>query len=372
MQVMHVVNPGMVGGLERVVQTLAAEQRAAGDDVHVAAVVGPEDADNANNFFGPLRSAGVDTHAVELPPRRYLRERAALIDICRRHRPAIVHTHGYRADLVDGGVAHAVDAASVTTIHGFTGGSAKNRCYEWLHRRAIRRFDAVVAVSRPLALQLVESGVPADRLHLVLNAWRPAAPPLARGGARDSLGIARNAFVIGWVGRVSHEKGLDVLIDAMASLRDLPIYLSVIGDGPARQSLEARARRRDVAERVMWHGFIPDADRLLGAFNVFVLSSRTEGSPMVLLEALATGVPIVATRVGGVPDLLRADEGSLVPPECPDAIADGVRHVFRNQEAEIARARAAQRRVAGSDRVGPWISSYDAVYQAAMARACAR
>jgi hypothetical protein len=135
MQVMHVVNPGVVGGLERVVQTLAAEQRAAGDDVHVAAVVGPDDADNADNFFGPLRSAGVDTHAVELPPRRYLRERAALIDICRRHRPAIVHTHGYRADLVDGGVAHAVDAASVTTIHGFTGGSAKNRCYEWLPPR---------------------------------------------------------------------------------------------------------------------------------------------------------------------------------------------------------------------------------------------
>ena len=300
-----------------------------------------------------------------------MRERTALAELCRKHRPAIVHTHGYRADLVDGGVARSVNAAAVTTVHGFTGGGARNRCYEWLQCRAFRRFDAVVAVSKPLVSRIVQAGVSADRVHFVQNAWRRSKPPLARTTAREALGIAPRQFAIGWAGRVSHEKGLDVLIDALGRLKQLPFQLSVIGDGPERAPLEQRARDLGIGERIRWHGFVPDADALFAGFDALVLSSRTEGTPMVLFEALAAAVPIIATKVGGVPDLLQEDESVLIEPEHPAALAAAIQQLFEQPCASRARACIARKRMTDADQIGPWIDGYNAVYSAAR-RAAAR
>src|SRR5713101_3623616 len=97
---------------------------------------------------------------------------AAMLELGRRLRPAVVHTHGYRPDVVDAGAARRLGIPTVTTVHGFTGGGWKNRFYERVQRRSHRRFDAVVAVSRPLVEQLLRDGVPPRRLHLVQNAWR--------------------------------------------------------------------------------------------------------------------------------------------------------------------------------------------------------
>jgi glycosyltransferase involved in cell wall biosynthesis len=371
-RVVHIVTPGVVGGLERVVQTLASEQHAAGADVHVAAIVSRGDGEVADRFLAPLRSAGVVGHRLELPPRSYRRERRELAALCRDIRPEIVHTHGYRADLVDGGVARTVGAAAVTTLHGFTGGGIRNRCYEALQRRAARGFDAVVAVSRPLACEMERAGVPAERVHFVPNAWRPSAPPLARAAARQSLGLPPNDFFVGWAGRLSHEKGLDVLLDALASLHPLPVNLAVLGDGPERPALEQRAARHGIGERVRWHGFVPEADTLFAAFDVFVLSSRTEGTPMVLFEALASAVPIVATRVGGIPDVITADEGTLIDPGHSLALASAIRSLYRDGDSARERAQLARARLNASNRLGAWVAEYDTAYTAAVAAAAAR
>lgn len=369
---MHVVSPGTVGGIERVVQVLAAEQQAAGGNVHVAAVVSRGDGADADRFLAPLKSAGVSVHRLEVPPRSYRRERAELTALCRELRPAIVHTHGYRANLVDGAVARRVGAAAVTTMHGFTGGSVRNRCYEALDRRAARRFDAVVAVSAPLARDMTAAGVRADRLHTVRNAWRRTAPPLERAAARSVLGIPPAQFTIGWAGRVSREKGLDVLIDALALRPASDVHLAVIGDGPERGAVEQRAARRGVAARTTWHGFVPNADTLFSAFDLFVLSSRTEGTPMVLFEALASAVPIVAARVGGVPDVLSGDAGLLVEPDQPEALADAIDSVVRDPDGARRRANAARDIVNAGESLGAWVAAYGAAYDAALRIAAAR
>jgi glycosyltransferase involved in cell wall biosynthesis len=369
LRVLHVVAPAAFGGLERVVQTLAIARHQAGGDVRVAAIVTEESTQAADGFLDPLRAAGVPVHPVELPPRRYLRERAAVKELCRQHRPHVVHTHGCRPDLVDGGIAHSVDAASVTTVHGSTGGGARERLYESLQRRSFRWFDAVVAVSRPLAHQLVQSGVTAKRVHFVPNAWQSRHPPLSRENARDALGIAEDAFAVGWSGRISHEKGLDVLIDAFASLPESSTYLSILGDGPEREELELRARRAGIAHRITWHGFVRDADAFATAFDVFALSSRTEGTPMVLFEAIAAGVPVIATRVGGVPEVIHPDEGVLVAPDNPLALASAIRKVQRQRSLAAARAQTVRERVAREYCVEPWIDRYEGIYRAAVGRA---
>ena len=369
MVILHVVAPSDVGGLERVVQGLACEQARAGHDVHVAAVLtGPE---SDHPFLPPLVRCGATVHVVKPGPRGYRRERRAVADLCHGLGPAVVHTHGYRPDVLDGGVARRAGLPVVTTVHGFTGGDTKNRVYEWLQCRALRRFDAVVAVSSPLKTRLVRVGVPEERVHVVQNAfvpdaWQGARPALDRAAARRALGLGVGArdFVVGWVGRLSHEKGADVLLDALGKVGDVPVVAALVGDGVARRPLEERARRLELNGRVRWCGAVPDAGALFRAFDLFVLSSRTEGTPMVLFEAMDAGVPVIATSVGGVPETVSPREALLVPPERPEALAAALREAYDAPAAMRARADCARERLVAFA-AKPWARRYEAVYRAA-------
>src|SRR5439155_136427 len=111
--------------------------------------------------------------------------------LCARLQPDVVQTHGYRPDVLDAGAARRLGIPVVTTVHGYTGGSWRNRLYERLQRRAFRRFDAVVAVSQRLADSLTHDGVPRDRVHLIRNAWAGAEPLLDRDAARRAPGEGR-------------------------------------------------------------------------------------------------------------------------------------------------------------------------------------
>ncbi len=183
MVIVHVVAPAEFGGLERVVQMLGGGLRGLGHEVHVAAVLPA--AATGDPFLAPLSGAGVYTHRIVVPARAYRRERAAIAALCRAVRPDAVHTHGYRPDVVDAGVARHLRIPVVTTAHGFTGGPLRNRVYEYLQRRAFRRFDAVVAVSRVLAADLTRARVPQSRIHTVPNAWRRRAGLADSAARRD-------------------------------------------------------------------------------------------------------------------------------------------------------------------------------------------
>jgi glycosyltransferase involved in cell wall biosynthesis len=360
MVILHIVAPAEVGGLERVVHALVLGHRDRGHDVRVVVVL---DEDGLGHpFLGPLRRAGIQVFPLPLPPRRYLRERSFVGRLCRRARPDVVHTHGYRCDVVDGGSARAQGIPTVTTVHGFTGGGPKNRFYEWLQRRAFRRFDAVVAVSRKQVDQLKEAGVEPERIHVLPNAWQSRNSIFDRAEARRRLGVSNGTFSIGWVGRLSQEKGLDVLIDSLGCLGDMPVEIAVVGDGRERGEWEERAAAAGLNSRLKWLGAVRDADRLFRAFDVFVLSSRTEGVPMVLFEAMAAGTPIVATAVGGVPDVVSCREALLVPPENAASLAGAIRAVRDDPDATTARVEAARRRLAGDFAVEPWLTQYEELY----------
>jgi glycosyltransferase involved in cell wall biosynthesis len=278
--------------------------------------------------------------------------------------PAVVHTHGYRADVLAAGVARSLGLSTATTVHGFTGGDLKNRMYEWLQRRSYRRYGAVVAVSRPLVELLAGSGVARRRIHLIPNAWSSGAAGLPRDEARRRLGVAEGVFLVGWVGRFGREKGADLLLEALARLRGSGVQAAIIGDGRERRALAVQADRLGLSECVRWHGAVPDAARLFSAFDCFVLSSRTEGTPMVLFEAMAARAPIVAARVGGVPDVVGPREALLVDPESPAALAAAVEQVRTDRADAERRAAAAEARLHTHFALGPWLDGYEAVYEA--------
>jgi glycosyltransferase involved in cell wall biosynthesis len=360
MKILHVVAPARYGGLERVVQGLAAGQVVAAHAVEVLVILDREEPDHP--FLRELRRDGVPYHPVVIPGRRYHRERAAVAEACRRLDAEVVHTHGYRPDVVDSGVARRLGLATVTTVHGFTGGGWKNRLYEGLQNRAFRRFDAVVCVSAAQLAALAGRGIETSHLKLIPNAW--AGPePVSRAEARRVLGLADDRPWVGWVGRLTREKGADLLVECLSELADVRLGVSVIGDGPERQRLQRRATELNLEAALRWHGAVSDAGRLMSAFDVVVLSSRTEGSPIALLEAMAASVPIVAAEVGGVPDMVSGAEALLVPPEDPKALAAALRRSLSEPAASKARGQAARLRLDREFRREAWVSRYQDVYE---------
>jgi glycosyltransferase involved in cell wall biosynthesis len=364
MVILHLLAPTTAGGLERVVHSLALGQQARGHQVAVAAVLDAEV--EGHPFFPPLLRAGIPVHRLIVPPRAYGEERQAIAALVQALKPDVVHSHGYRTDVVDGGVIRRLGVATVATAHGFTTGSLKNRLYEFIQRRALRRFDGVIAVSQQLWDELGRAGVPAARLHLVPNAWTEIVEPMDRSDARAALGLAPDGFVIGWVGRMSREKGLEILVEALKDLGDLPLTLCAIGAGTERLPVEARARQLGVADRIHWPGLVAEAARYFRAFDVFALSSRTEGIPIALLEAIAADVPVVATRVGGVPTVVDESQALLVEPERPAALADAIRRVHDDPPAASMRVRAARGRLLASFAPDAWLERHEEVYRSAM------
>jgi len=362
-RVLHVIAPAPFGGLERVVQSLAAAQVQAGIDVRVLVLL-DQDAGGASHPFVAGLAAAIPRTIVTLPPRAYRRERRNVAAVCEEFRPTVVHTHGARVDVVDAPVARAIGAPIVTTVHGFTGGGLKNRAYEWLQRRSFRRMDAVVAVSRAQAAQLGRR-MPAGRVVVIPNAWDGRIPEAPRSEARRALGIPAEGFVAGWVGRFTDEKGADLFLDALAHVPggSSTVHGALLGAGARQTALRARAERLGLGARVTWCGSVPDAGRWFRAFDTFALTSRTEGVPIVLFEAMAAEVPIVATRVGGVPDVLDEREAWLVPVGDATALAEALESSRRNAADARARARAAQVRLRRDFGSSQWVARYADLYR---------
>ena len=294
---MQLVAPGAAGGLESVVRLLAGGLARRGETSSLIAVI--TSGDPEPSWLNVLASAGVTVVPLRLSGRAYYREFTAIGAALRQLRPDIAHSHGYRSDVIGSMSARRLGIPTVTTVHGFTGGGWKNRLYERMQSAAFRQFAAVVAVSRPLADRLRRQGIAEHRLHLIPNAWGATAAPLSRSNARVLLGLPVEGPVIGWVGRLSREKGADVMLDAFTRVAVPTARLALIGEGRERDALMAQASALGISERVTWHGLVPDAGRLYSAFDVFALTSRTEGTPIALFEAMHAGVPVVATRVGG-------------------------------------------------------------------------
>ena len=376
MKVLHVLAPAPFGGLERVVPDLSSAQMSLGHQVLVAAI-GQQESD-LRPFLGSLKAEDVKGESIFVPPRGYWQERREVRDLCRRWKPTVLHTHGYRVDVVDGGLGRRWGMGPVTTVHGFTTsapGTArdvslsglKNRFYEWLQCRVYRRFAGVVAVSQALHRDLVRRGVPKNRMHVVPNAIQEPEF-LDREEARGRLGAQGAAFHIGWVGRLGPEKGPDVFLEAL-SRADIPEdwRVSIIGTGSMEERLRRFASDQGLDASVRFLGTVDDAARLFRAFDLLVMSSRTEGTPIVLLEAMAAKIPVVATTVGGIPDMLSQDEALLVSPKDPSALARAMALAAQDPEASVQRARRARVRFERDYNAEDWARKYDRVYEEALA-----
>ena len=311
-----------------------------------------------------LHRQGVQTHEVRCGRRRYADEARALATYLDRERATLVHTHGYHSTWVAFWATRGRQVARVSTVHGYLTRTLKERLYNVIDRLVLRRFDAVIAVSPGIHDQLLRSGLSAARVHLVQNGLSSAQGG-DRAAQRRRFGIAESDRVVGWIGRLSVEKGPDLFLRAVTNVRGARAL--IVGDGPERRPLEAQATQLGIGDRVVFAGFQPNAAELLPAIDVLALSSRMEGTPMVVLEAVAAGVPIVSFAVGGIPDLLNDRSGWLVARDDVQALSVALDAAL-SDPAEGAR-RAAEARKALAERLSldRWLARVWTVYESAMA-----
>jgi glycosyltransferase involved in cell wall biosynthesis len=250
---------------------------------------------------------------------------------CARHRPAIWHAHDYKSNLLGLAARRSHPMRLVTTVHCWTvRGSLRSELYYALDRLLLRHYDQVICVSEDLRRRSLDAGVAPDRCWHVPNAidteeYRRSRPSDA---AKRALGVAPGRRVIGAVGRLSREKAFDALIASTGRLvaDALDVELWIAGEGPERPRLEEAVARLGLRERVRLLGHRADLEPLYEAMDLFVLSSTHEGLPNALLEAMAFSVPAVATRVAGVPGLIRDGEnGLLVEPGSVEALTAAMR-----------------------------------------------
>lgn len=358
--IVHLVNPAVIGGLEGVVAALLRALRAAGAKVALVAVL--DEGQPVGALVTDAEADGIPVRRVVVPPRRYLAEQRAVRNALRALGATVVHAHGARMDVMAAWAAPALGVPWVSTVHGFTGGDLKNRLFEAVQRRALRRAQGVVAVSPLLAAQAVASGIPAAAVVCLPNAVPPVAT-LPRAAARAALGVPADGLVVGWVGRLGREKDPGLFVETVRDVaaRDAAIHGVLVGDGALRDAVARQGGALVAAGRLTLAGARPGAARLMTALDVLVNTSHTEGTPLTVLDAMQLGVPVVATAVGGVPALLEG-RGVLVPDRDPVTLADAVRALLTDRGRAAALAAAARAHVAAAHAPEGWGAAHGALY----------
>jgi glycosyltransferase involved in cell wall biosynthesis len=368
MKVVHVISSGGLYGAEFMLMRAVAAQRKQGIDAAIGDVAAPG---RASPLAEAARQRGLPVIPFVMRDGFDPAGASRMFRALRDQAFDVIHSHGYKMNVHIGMLAPSLRwARTVATVHGWTAtrGFGKANLYQWLDARALRAFNHVVLVSpamksRPQLrslrrVSIIENGIEFGNFASVRRA--PPAP--------------KNAKLL-LVGRLSPEKGFDLMLSAAARLKSQGRigHLTIAGDGALRAELTALAASLGIADLVTFAGFVDDMESLYASHDVLVLSSRTEGLPMTLLEAIAQRLPVVATRVGGMPDVLDDGAGGvLVPSENADALADGIASVVDNPEAACARAEIAWQRARARYGVEAMARQYIDVYSHLLADARAK
>jgi glycosyltransferase involved in cell wall biosynthesis len=364
----HVVLSLDVGGLERVVATLARAQRESGAHVSVFCL------DRPGALAGPLPAAGVPVHTVGRGGRGF--DVGAMLRLARMLRAdgvRVVHCHNHGALVYGALAARLVPGTRVVyTVHGAIT-SARRSTARFLRLGLV---DDVVFVSAHARNVGRQAGLTTDEhVHTIVNGVDLTAFTTAKGDGkrvRHEHGIPDDAPVCGIVARLTEAKDHRTLFAAVAIARETHPALRclVVGDGELRDELEQDAAARGLSGVIHFTGARDNVRDYLDAMDVFVLSSVTEGLAMTLLEAMAAARPVVATRVGGNPEVVEDGvTGRLVPPSDPRALAGAIVSVLGQSDAARAMGEAGRDRAGRRFGLDSMVREYQALYEAPAAGA---
>lgn len=340
-RVLHLINGEHYAGAERVQDLLGVRLAEHGYDVAFACL-------KPDQFPALRRSAGQPLYRVPMRGKWDLSPIASLVRQIRTDGYSLIHTHTARSALIGSAVARW---AGVPLVHHVHSPAAAESTHRWRNRAnalgerfCLRAASAVIAVSAAMGEYALGCGIPEANLTVVHN----GVPGRAMLSERDP---PSGTWTLGTVALFRPRKGIEVLLAALAELRRLacPVRLRAVGtfESPEyEREIKSLAASLEIADLIDWRGFRRDVETELSAMDLFVLPSLFgEGLPMVVLEAMAAGVPVVATRVSGIPEAVRDRiDGLLVPPSDPSGLASAVREFVEGGCDWVAARQAAHDR----------------------------
>jgi glycosyltransferase involved in cell wall biosynthesis len=330
----------------------------------------------------------IDELGREISPLRDLVATFRLARLIRREQPQILHTHTAKAGTV--GRVAALLAGSrrppivVHTFHGHVlrgyFGPVQSLFFRFLERWLAARTTALIAVSPQVRDDLVSLGIaPRERfavIRLGIEVDERIAPE--QNGLMESrryLGIPDDRFAVGWIGRMTAVKRTDDVLVAFKRLREngVEATLCMVGDGPDRAGLEQRAHDLGIVRDTLFLGYQEDVAPFYAAFDALVLPSSNEGTPVSVIEALGAGRPVVATRVGGVPDVVRdGEDGFLVEPGATEELADRLEQLARDPALRERMGKLGRERVLPRYAVERLVADVDQLYRSLLSAEGAR
>ncbi len=298
-----------------------------------------------------VQDAGFQGVSLRHDTPRLLAAHGELLTVLREVNADLLCCHGYKANLVGLPAARRLRMPIVSVSHGWTGESLRVRLYEAIDRRVLRRMDRVVCVSSGQAGRVLGCGVASEKCRVIRNAIRIDRVEEPKPEYRDHLADlfpVRPRWIVGAAGRLSPEKGFEVLVDAAADVvsKNSQVGFVIFGDGVLRERLRERISQRGLDRSFILAGFRSDLDSYLPHLDLFALSSFTEGLPVVVLEAFAAGVAVVATRVGGVPEVVdHGVNGLCVESGSPEELAHGILDVLTDETLRCTMGQSGRKRV---------------------------
>jgi glycosyltransferase involved in cell wall biosynthesis len=311
--VLHLIASNFVGGPEK--QILHHAQDMSGSPFSIS-IGSFNDTDRTPEILEVAKASGLPGYA--LPGGIRSAALRGLIQLLRKEKFSILCTHGYKSNFLGRLACLSTGTPQVAFVRGWTAETWRVTLYERLERLALRSVPWVVCVSARQAEQIAPTRGARSRPIVVPNAILPAFRSVASAPAltRPLAGIPQDAFVFGSAGRLSREKGHRFLLDAFARLCTLrpqtKFFLVLLGEGRELPALEKQASDLHISDRVLFAGFHRDCGRWMRLFDCLVQPSLTEGTPNSVLEALIENLPVIATAVGGVPDLLVDHQSGLL------------------------------------------------------------
>lgn len=329
-KVLQLISSGGYYGAENMLLNLCASQESAGCrnslllfyNVHVPNV----------EFYERARRRGISVRMVHCKGRADMNAVRQIQDYIQEDAIDLVHTHGYKADLYGYVAAKRAGKPLVATCHNWVGGTAALGIYNRLDRLVLKRFNAIAAVADAVRERLLASGIAPARIKTIANGIDVEAFERSQSVPAPEISGGK---IIGVVARLDLQKGFEFLFSAVRELsRSFPgIKVVISGEGPDRQAIEQMIERDGLRNSVVLAGQQSDMPGVYAAMDVFVLPSLNEGLPMTVLEAMAASRPVIATRVGAVPRVVRDGEtGLLVNPGDAAALRDAIARLLTDPD----------------------------------------
>lgn len=346
LRVLHVIGGGEFGGAERHILNLAAAIDPNQVEVIVCCLF-------ADPFVKLAREAGIRAHSIPMRHKLDFGIVTKLRDYIVTEKIDIVHTHGVRANLVGRLAARMAGVEKVvTTVHSLLVQDYPDlfsRLANMLIEKASRSLTThFIAVSGGLQKALVQQGIPEQRITVIYNGLNPelfqkAGNPTGRW--REKAGFGPGTPLVAIVGRLHPVKGHRFFLKSAAEiLRErTDVHFLVVGSGPERDRLEEYTRKLGISEHVTFTGFVADVSELMPDLNLLIVPSLWEGFGLTALEAMAVGVPVVATSVGGLPEIVEhGTTGLLVPPADEGGLTRGILWMLDHPQEAVEMAAAAK------------------------------